>query len=68
MAKKESRLWIQFRPVADITAYELATIINHVEHAEQGALYVDHKILINRQNWDSMPAEIQRHFALLEYH
>jgi len=38
MAKKELRLWIRFFPMPDITAYELATIINHVEHYEQGAL------------------------------
>ncbi len=70
MAKKRSelKLWIRFTPMPDITAYELACIVNSVDHYEKGGLYTDNKILITRDGWDRIPGEIQRHFALLEYH
>lgn len=52
----------------DITAYELAAIINNVDQYEKGALYFDNKIMITRKGWEDMPGDIQRHFALLDYH
>lgn len=49
---------IMFKPKEDITVLELAAIVNAVSHLKETYILKD--------NWDTLPQNIKRHWVLLD--